>query len=104
MPVDHSLVGRVYPADEPYEVTRPKIIEFADALGDANPAYRDVLAARALGHPEVVAPPTFAIVLTLAAAERIITDPANGIDFSRVVHGEQRFHYTRPVYAGDLLD
>ena len=103
MPVDPSFVGRVYPPTEPYEVSREKIREFADAINDANPAYRDPAAAQALGHPDVVAPPTFPIRLTLIAGHQVITDPDLGIDYARVVHGEQQFHYTRPVHAGDVL-
>jgi acyl dehydratase len=101
MPVDHSFVGRAYPPSEPYRVSREKIREFADAINDPNPAYRSVEAARALGHPDVVAPPTFAIVLTLPAGGQFLADPAAGVDYSRVVHGEQRFVHERPLIAGD---
>ncbi|MGN6608403.1 MAG: FAS1-like dehydratase domain-containing protein [Jatrophihabitans sp.] len=103
MPVDPAYIGRVYPATEPYEVSREKIREFADAINDPNPVYRDRAAAQALGHPDVVAPPTFAIRLTLSAGHQVIKDPDLGIDYSRVVHGEQQFRYARPVYAGDVL-
>lgn len=103
MPVDPSFVGRVYPPTEPYRVSREKIREFADAIGDPNPAYRSVQAARELGHPDVVAPPTFPIVLTLPAGHQLLFDPAAGIDYGRVVHGEQRFVHTRPVRAGEEL-
>lgn len=103
MPVDPAYIGRVYPATSPYEVSREKIREFADAINDPNPAYRDRAAAEALGHRDIVAPPTFAIRLTLTAGHQVIMDPDLGIDYSRVVHGEQQFHYTRPVYAGDVL-
>jgi acyl dehydratase len=103
MPVDQSFVGRSYPPTPPFRVSREKIREFADAINDPNPAYRDVDAARALGHPDVVAPPTFAIVLTLPAGHQFVADPAAGVDYSRVVHGEQRFVHTRPVVAGDML-
>ncbi len=82
---------------------REKIREFADAINDPNPAYRSVEAARALGHPDVVAPPTFPIVLTLTAGHQVIFDPEAGIDYARVVHGEQRFVHDRPVHAGDVL-
>jgi acyl dehydratase len=103
MPLDPSFVGRSYPATEPYQVGREKIREFAAAIGDANPAYTDVEAARALGHPDLVAPPTFAIVLSLRASHQVVKDPALGLDYSRVVHGDQRFSYTRPIFAGDEL-
>lgn len=103
MPIDTSFAGRTYPATSPYEVGVEKIREFADAIGDPNPAYRDRAAARALGHADVVAPPTFPFVLTFKASRAIIDDPDLGIDYSRVVHGEQRFSYSRPVRAGDEL-
>jgi acyl dehydratase len=103
MPLDPSFVGRSYPPTAPYHVGREKIREFAAAIGDANPAYSDVEAAQALGYSDVVAPPTFAIVLSMQAAHQVVRDPALGLDYSRVVHGDQRFTYTRPIVAGDEL-
>jgi len=103
MSVDKSYIGRVYPPTAPYEVGREKIREFADAVKDPNPAYRDPAAARALGYDDVIAPPTFAIVITLPAGRQVSHDPDLGIDYTRVVHGEQRFVHTRPVRAGDVL-
>src|SRR5450432_1997959 len=103
MPLDPSFVGRSYPLTAPYQVGREKIREFAAAIGDANPAYTDVDAALALGYPDLVAPPTFAIVLSMHAAQQVVRDPALGLDYSRVVHCEQRFSYTRPIVAGDEL-
>ncbi|MGI8882206.1 MAG: FAS1-like dehydratase domain-containing protein [Jatrophihabitans sp.] len=103
MPIDQSFVGRVYPPTAPYQVGREKIREFAAAAGDANPASHDPEAARRLGYPDLVAPPTFAIVVTMSAATQIVTDPTLGLDYSRVVHREQRFVYSRPITAGDEL-
>lgn len=103
MPLNESFVGRVYPPTAPYEVGREKIREFAEAIGDTNPAYADCEAAQALGHPDVIAPPTFAIVVTIRAARQVIMDPDLGLDYSRVVHGEQRFVHARPIHAGDAL-
>jgi acyl dehydratase len=103
MPIDPSFAGRVYPPTEPYDVGREKIREFAEAIGDENPISHDPAAARSLGYPDVVAPPTFAIVVTQGAARQVVADPALGLDYSRVVHGEQRFVYDRPIVAGDRL-
>lgn len=103
MPIDASYTGRTYPATAPYEVGIEKIREFAAAIGDTNPAYYDREAARARGLPDVTAPPTFPIVLSFAASRQIIEDPALGIDYSRVVHGDQRFVSHRPIRAGDAL-
>jgi acyl dehydratase len=103
VPVDQSFIGRTYPADQRYEVGLEKIREFADAIGDTNPVHRDIEAARAAGHPTVVAPPTFVTIVNLRAIHEIVADPALGLDWSRVVHGEQTFAYHRPVLAGDSL-
>jgi acyl dehydratase len=103
MPLDPSYIGKTYPPTEPYVVGREKIREFADAIGDPNPAYRDRSAAQALGHPDIVAPPTFPIVLSMRAAAQVVTDPQLGLDYTRVVHGTQHFDYSRPIRADDVL-
>ncbi|MET9220662.1 MaoC family dehydratase N-terminal domain-containing protein [Streptomyces sp. NPDC003300] len=103
MALDQSFVGRSYPPTAAYEVGREKIREFAEAVGDTNPAYMDADAAKALGHRDVIAPPTFAFSITFKAAGQVVQDPELGLDYSRVVHGDQKFAYTRPVMAGDRL-
>ena len=103
MALDQSFVGRTYPPTDPYEVGREKIREFAEAVGDPNPAYTDSEAAKAFGHSDVIAPPTFVFAITFKAAGQVVQDPRLGLDYSRVVHGDQKFVYTRPVRAGDRL-
>jgi acyl dehydratase len=92
MPISDAHVGRTYPATEPYAVTAGKIAEFADALGDDNPAYRG---------PDAVAPPTFPIVVAFAAWDGLFADPELDIKLSRLIHGDQRFDHVRPLRAGD---
>jgi acyl dehydratase len=101
--LDQSFVGRTYPPTPPYLVGREKIREFASAVGLDDALHLDVEAARAAGYADLVAPPTFPIVLTMAASRMIIDDPELGMDYSRVLHGDQRFAYARPVVAGDEL-
>ena len=103
MPLDPSNVGRTFIATEPYVVGREKIREFARATGETSPVCLDVAAAQAAGHADVVAPTTFPSVVTLSAMGAAVTDPSVGVDWSRVVHGDQRFRYHRPVIAGDEL-
>ena len=103
MALDRELVGRGYPPSAVYEVGRAKIAEFAAAIGEDDPIHRDADAARAAGHPDVIAPPTFAIVLSLEAAFVVLGDPEVSLDYSRVVHGEQKFTHHRPIRAGDRL-
>ncbi|WP_033342878.1 MaoC family dehydratase N-terminal domain-containing protein [Catenuloplanes japonicus] len=103
MGLDQSFAGRSYPPSAPYQVGREKIREFARAIGATDAASHDPEAARALGHADVIAPPTFPIALSMADSAQIVGDPALGVDYSRVVHGDQKFVYTRPVVAGDEL-
>ena len=103
MPVDSALVGRNYATKTPYEVGREKIREFADAIGDPNPAYRDPDAARALGHSDVVVPPTFPIVVAFGLLNQLFDDPDSGVALHRVVHADQKFSYARPIHPGDEL-
>jgi 3-hydroxymyristoyl/3-hydroxydecanoyl-(acyl carrier protein) dehydratase len=89
MPVDASLAGRTFPPTRPYTVSSEKLLEFARATGstyDGGPA-----------------PATFPIVVAFQAMTELMQDPTVGISLHRVVHGDQRFTYTRPVVAGDEL-
>lgn len=103
MALNRDYVGKTFDSPDSYLVGREKIREFASAIGDFNPAYHDVEAARALGHGDVIAPPTFAFVPAFRAMAGVMGDPALGLDFSRVVHGEESFAYVRPIQAGDEL-
>jgi acyl dehydratase len=103
MPVNLAYAGREYPPNSAYEVGREKIGEFAETVGATHGAHRDVAIARSLGYPDVIAPPTFAVVVAQRAEQQLIADPAAGIDFSRVVHADERFTHHRPIHAGDRL-
>lgn len=103
MGINAAYAGRVYPPTAPYAVGREHLRDFARAVGATHPAHHDLDAARALGHPDVVAPPTFAVVVAQRAEAQLIADPEAGIDFSRVVHAEERFTHHRPIHAGDAL-
>ena len=103
MALDRALVGRSYPPSAVYEVGRAKLAEFATAIGDASPLCRDRAAAQAAGYPDVIAPPTFAIVVTSGDTARLIADPDLGVNYAMVVHGEQSFTHSRPLHAGDVV-
>ena len=103
MAVNRDYLGRTFAPSEPYEVSRVKITDFADAIGDPSAVYRDRAAAQAAGHSDVVAPPTFAIVISMASSGKAVMDPGLGLNYAMVVHGEQRFEYSRQIQAGDLL-
>ena len=101
--VTADLEGRVYPDTAPYLVGREKVREFARAVGSSDPLSLDPAAAQAAGYADVVAPPTFAVVVQDLTLAQLLADESAGIDFSRVVHGEQRFRISRPIVAGDTL-
>lgn len=98
-----ELVGRVFPSTAPYLVGREKVREFARAVFATNPINLDPAAASAAGYSDIVAPPTFAVVVQEATLAQLLAEPDGGIDFSRVVHGDQRFTSSRPIVAGDEL-
>ena len=103
MSVNASLTGRTYPATAPYAVGREKIREFAEAVGSGDVVHTDQEQARARGYRDVIAPPTFAALISQRCERQFILDPEAGIDYSRVLHGEQNFTHHRPIVAGDRL-
>lgn len=100
---DISYVGKALPPSEPYQVSREKIREFALAIGEGAPVCHDVDAARAAGYPDLVAPPTFTVTLTMPLIEVFLRDPAVGWDYSHMVHGDQSIVLHRPIRGGDEL-
>ncbi len=86
MPVDQSLVGRQFPPSRPYVVTEDGLREFAAATG---------------GEYAGQAPATYPIVLAFEAMNAFLE--GEGVELSRIVHGEQKFAYNRPIVSGDVL-
>ncbi|MGO1392275.1 MAG: FAS1-like dehydratase domain-containing protein [Agrococcus casei] len=103
MAVNPELAGKVYPPTEPYLVGREKIREFAHAVQATNPVHFDVAAANEAGYDDLVAPPTFTIVVQQRGLDQLLADESAGIELTRVVHGDQRFAFERPIVAGDEL-
>jgi acyl dehydratase len=103
MPLNKELIGKEYPPSTPYEVGREKIREFALAIGETNPLYSDENAAKAAGYDDIIAPPTFLTVLNFKYSPQVIGDPALGLNYAFVVHGEQEFQLHRPVVPGMKL-
>ena len=103
MAINPDFIGKTFPPSAPYEISRVKLAEFADAIGDGNPLYRDRAAAVEAGFPDVIAPPTFPIVISMASSGQAMADPGLNLNYAMVVHGEQRFEYERPLHAGDVV-
>ncbi len=94
MAISEAHAGRSYPPTAPYPVSEAKIAEFATAIGETNAAYFG---------PEAIAPPTFVASVSALAWEEMFADPELGLALRRIVHGDQRFTYQRPVRVGDAL-
>jgi acyl dehydratase len=103
MPLNQAFVGRELTAARPFLVGREHIRQFATAIGDPHPYFHDLAAARTAGYPDLVAPPTFLAAAIPGQLGMPVDDPEFGMDFSLIVHGEQRFTLLRPVVAGDEL-
>ena len=103
MAINTAFVGRTFPPSAPYEVSRVKIAEFADAVGNTSAVHRDPAVAKELGYRDVIAPPTFAVLISQQAEMAFVLDPEAGIDYGRAVHGEERFVHHRPIVAGDWI-
>ena len=104
MAINPDFIGRNFPGRRPYAVSAEKIAEFATAIGEDHPVHLDPEAARAAGYSDVIAPPTFPTVIDLTVGgPGLLRQPGLGIDILRVVHGEQRYVYTRPIQAGDVI-
>lgn len=102
MSLDHAILDVVVPPIVA-DVERGRIRQFAVAIGEVNPIYRDREAAIAAGHPDVLAPPTFLFGLELENSDVFADLAAHGVDLGNVLHGEQRFRYFADVHAGDRV-
>ncbi|WP_203137518.1 FAS1-like dehydratase domain-containing protein [Microbacterium sp. JZ31] len=103
MPVNPELLGRQFPPTPPYLVGREKVREFARAVFADAAEHRHPEAARALGYADVVAPPTFAMVIQDLTLQQLLAQPDSGIVLERTIHAKQSFRWTRPIVAGDEL-
>ncbi|WP_250282055.1 MULTISPECIES: FAS1-like dehydratase domain-containing protein [unclassified Frankia] len=103
MPLNRDFVGRRFVADAPFLVGREHIRQFAAAIQDNSPLSHDLEAAKAAGYVDLVAPPTFLTAVALWRPVVPVRDPQLGLDYSLVVHVEQRYSLRRPVIAGDEL-
>ena len=98
MPLDPQLVGHET-AKELHTIAAADVRQFAEAIGDTNPIFRDSAHARALAFPAELATPTFVTRFRVPFHEA-------GLDVERaqVLHGEQVFQYSRPLHVGDQVE
>ncbi len=102
MAMNQTLKGKTYDEVD-FEVERDRVNQFALAIGEDDPRYVESEAARTEGFPEQLAFPTFPTVVQIITSAQIVLDEELGLDYTRVVHGEQEYEWTRPVVVGDRL-
>lgn len=78
-------------------VERGAVRRFADAVGDPSPLYRDEDAAARSRWGRLLAPPTFPRTFDFGRIDGVELPPAG------VIHGEQTYHYRRPLLVGEEL-
>src|SRR5690606_31474963 len=94
--------GRTFRTPRPYDVGREKIREFAEAIGDPDPIYRDPEVAAKYGHEDVIAPPTFPIVVAFGPLQAMLADLR--LPLEQIMHADQKFVSHRPIRPGDRLE
>jgi acyl dehydratase len=102
MAVKTEAIGKQWP-EASFEVDAARIEQYASAVGEQNPIYRDPEAAKAAGFRGQVAPPMFCVVYSAPALGPAIMDPDVGINLPAMVHGGQEFEWGEPVCAGDRI-
>src|SRR5262245_11263554 len=102
MPLNQALKGKEYQRVS-FTVERDRVVQFADAIGDPSPIYRDPVAAKEAGFEEQIAPPTFVTVMQILTSGQVVLDQELGLNYALVVHGEQEYEWHRPVRVGDVL-
>jgi acyl dehydratase len=100
--IDKRHIGHQLPAFQ-VEVEKGRLRFFAKATGQDDPVYTDEAAARAAGHPGLPVPPTFFFCLEMEAPNPAALRELLGIDYRRILHGEQGFTFHRMAHAGDTL-
>lgn len=103
----NKAIGETHRTVENFEIERGKVVEFARAIHDPAEIYTNEAAAQEAGYETIPAPPTFARTSYFPRYRPEGIDHNLGFDFgfdrTHVVHGEQRYEYSRPLYVGDVL-
>ena len=100
--IDRSFIGHTLPAFD-VRVEAGRLRFFAKATGQTDPLYVDEDAARAAGLPGLLVPPTFLVCLEMDAPDPAAIRNLLGMDYRKLLHGEQQFTYHAPAHAGDML-
>jgi len=86
--INPDSVGRTFEGAGSVTVSQSDIDAYCSVISETN---------------TTVAPPTFSIRISLSQYESILTQPEIGVDWTRLVHGDQKFEIFRPIVAGDVF-
>jgi acyl dehydratase len=101
--VDTSYIGHVRPPTT-IKVEAGQLRFFLKAIGEDDPVYHDVEAARAAGYRDIPIPPTYLFCLQMMSSTKSYALYQElGIEIGRLLHGEQGFVYHAPICVGDEL-
>jgi acyl dehydratase len=100
--IDTQYLGHTLPPFS-VDVEAGRLRFFAKATGQSDPVYIDAEAARAAGHPDLPVPPTFFFCLEMESPNPAAIRELLGMDYRRLLHGEQGFSFHAMAYAGDRL-
>ncbi len=100
--IDKKWIGHQLPPSV-LTIDRTRLRFFAKAIGETDPVYTDLEAARAAGYADLPVPPTFLVAAELdsGASDQLLAQL--GIPLAKLLHGEQGYTYHRPVVAGDTI-
>jgi acyl dehydratase len=100
--IDKSFIGRKL-APSTLTLERGRLRFFAQAIGETDPVYSDLDAARAAGYADLPAPPTFLFAAELDSGQSMALLELLQIPLAKLLHGEQGFTYHRAACAGDTI-
>ena len=100
--IDKKYIGHTMPIFEVL-VEKGRLRFFAKATRQTDPVYTDDATARAAGHPALPVPPTFLFCMEMESPDPAAIRNLLGMDYHKLLHGEQGFTYHRMAYAGDVL-
>jgi acyl dehydratase len=80
-----AIAGKIYP-DVPFTVDRERVRAF-----------------RAVFDEPAGVPATFATAAEFTVIPSVVADPELGLDFFRVLHGNQEYEFHRPLEEGENL-
>ena len=100
--IDKKWIGYELPPSA-LTLDRSRLTYFAKAIGETDPVYTNIDAARAAGFTDLPAPPTFlfAAELDSGATDQLLADL--GIPMAKLLHGEQGFTCHMTACAGDTV-